>query len=76
MLSIMFSQSKYYVDNLAENIKRGHRQKSKMAFGPWSLLSDISMTGRRGRYSLIPYVPRLSAKPLNFTPREYTPSTD
>ena len=27
MLSIMFSQSKYYVDNLAENVKRGLRQK-------------------------------------------------
>ena len=29
MLSIAFSQSKYYVDNLSENIKRGHRQKLK-----------------------------------------------
>ena len=27
MLSIMFSQSKNYVDNLAENVKRGLRQK-------------------------------------------------
>jgi DNA invertase Pin-like site-specific DNA recombinase len=27
MLSIAFSQSKYYVDNLSENIKRGIRQK-------------------------------------------------
>ena len=27
MLSITFSQSKYYVDNLSENIKRGIRQK-------------------------------------------------
>ena len=27
MLSIMFGQSKYYVDNLAENVKRGLRQK-------------------------------------------------
>ena len=29
MLSIAFSQSKYYVDNLSENIKRGHRNKVK-----------------------------------------------
>ncbi len=27
VLSIMFSQSKYYVDNLSENVKRGLRQK-------------------------------------------------
>lgn len=27
MLSIMFGQSKYYADNLAENVKRGLRQK-------------------------------------------------
>ncbi|MCL4390142.1 recombinase family protein, partial [Patescibacteria group bacterium] len=27
MLSIAFGQSKYYVDNLSENIKRGNRQK-------------------------------------------------
>src|SRR3990167_3066628 len=27
MLNIAFGQSKYYVDNLSENIKRGHRQK-------------------------------------------------
>ena len=27
MLNIAFGQSKYYIDNLSENIKRGHRQK-------------------------------------------------
>ncbi len=27
MLSIAFGQSKYYVDNLSENVKRGYRQK-------------------------------------------------
>src|SRR3989344_914898 len=27
MLSIAFGQSKYYIDNLSENIKRGIRQK-------------------------------------------------
>ena len=29
MLQIAFGQSKYYIDNLSENIKRGHRQKLK-----------------------------------------------
>jgi len=34
MLSIAFSQSKYYVDNLSENIKRGHRNKVKDGIWP------------------------------------------
>ncbi len=34
MLSIAFSQSKYYVDNLSENIKRGHRNKLKEGIWP------------------------------------------
>jgi len=41
MLSIAFSQSKYYVDNLSENVKRGYRQKLKMAYGRKKRLSDI-----------------------------------
>ncbi|MBA7546432.1 hypothetical protein ES705_38824 [subsurface metagenome] len=39
MLSIAFSQSKYYVDNLSENIKRGIRQKLRR--GEWSALAPI-----------------------------------
>ena len=34
MLSIMFGQSKYYVDNLSENIRRGQRQKLKNGIWP------------------------------------------
>ena len=34
MLQIAFGQSKYYVDNLSENIKRGHRQKLKNGLWP------------------------------------------
>ncbi|MBI2446371.1 MAG: recombinase family protein [Parcubacteria group bacterium] len=34
MLSIAFGQSKYYIDNLSENIKRGHRQKLKNGLWP------------------------------------------
>jgi len=33
MLSIAFGQSKYYVDNLSENIKRGIRQKLRNGIG-------------------------------------------
>jgi len=33
MLSIAFGQSKYYVDNLSETVKRGNRQKLRM--GNW-----------------------------------------
>ena len=33
MMSIAFGQSKYYIDNLAENIKRGFRQKLRR--GEW-----------------------------------------
>ena len=34
MLSIAFGQSKYYVDNLAENVKRGLRQKLRNGVWP------------------------------------------
>ena len=34
MLSIAFGQSKYYVDNLSENVKRGFRQKLKNGIWP------------------------------------------
>ena len=39
MLSIAFGQSKYYVDNLSENIKRGIRQKLRNGIWPaWAPL--------------------------------------
>ena len=34
MLNIAFGQSKYYADNLSENIKRGHRQKLRKGIWP------------------------------------------
>ena len=34
MLNIAFGQSKYYVDNLSENIKRGHRVKLRKGIWP------------------------------------------
>ena len=44
MLSIAFSQSKYYVDSLSENTKRGHRQRARngyiMGKAPLGYLND------------------------------------
>ena len=34
MLSIAFGQSKYYVDNLSENVKRGNRHKLRIGIWP------------------------------------------
>jgi DNA invertase Pin-like site-specific DNA recombinase len=34
MLSIAFGQSKYYIDNLSENVKRGIRQKLRNGVYP------------------------------------------
>jgi len=36
MLNIAFGQSKYYVDNLSENIRRGHRAKLRRGVYPGS----------------------------------------
>ncbi|MCX6713829.1 MAG: hypothetical protein NTV48_01865, partial [Candidatus Vogelbacteria bacterium] len=47
MLSIAFSQSKYYVDNLSENIKRGHRNKVKE--GIWPQMSPIGYVNEKGK---------------------------
>src|SRR3989339_2279906 len=45
MLNIAFGQSKYYVDNLSENIKRGIRQKLRRgefpSFAPTGYLNDL-----------------------------------
>ncbi|HEX2838949.1 MAG TPA: recombinase family protein [Phycisphaerales bacterium] len=45
MLSIMFGQSKYYVDNLGENIRRGHRRK--LADGIWPAFTPIGYLNDR-----------------------------
>jgi site-specific DNA recombinase len=47
MLSIAFSQSKYYVDNLSENIKRGHRNKVKE--GIWPQMSPLGYINVGGK---------------------------
>jgi site-specific DNA recombinase len=47
MLSIAFSQSKYYVDNLGENIKRGKRNKVKD--GIWPQMSPLGYVNEGGK---------------------------
>jgi DNA invertase Pin-like site-specific DNA recombinase len=43
MLNIAFGQSKYYVDNLSENVKRGQRQKLRRGEWPgWAPLGYIN----------------------------------
>ncbi|MBM4135337.1 MAG: recombinase family protein [Nitrospira sp.] len=43
MLNIAFGQSKYYIDNLSENIKRGHRQKLRKGIWPgWAPLGYLN----------------------------------
>jgi site-specific DNA recombinase len=49
MLSIAFSQSKYYVDNLSENIKRGHRNKLKD--GIWPQTSPLGYLNVKGKWN-------------------------
>jgi DNA invertase Pin-like site-specific DNA recombinase len=52
MLSISFSQSKYYVDNLSENIKRGHRNKVKD--GIWPQMAPIGYVNEKGK-GIVPH---------------------
>ena len=48
MLNIAFGQSKYYVDNLSENIKRGIRQKLRNGIWPaWAPLGYINDKNKR-----------------------------
>ena len=47
MLSIAFSQSKYYIDNLSENIKRGHRNKVKD--GIWPQMAPLGYVNVRSK---------------------------
>ena len=46
MLSIAFGQSKYYVDNLSENVKRGIRQKLRNGIWPsWAPMGYLNDLG-------------------------------
>jgi DNA invertase Pin-like site-specific DNA recombinase len=51
MLAIMFGQSKYYVDSLSENVRRGNRTKREMGWlpnmAPIGYLNARSQTGEK-----------------------------
>jgi site-specific DNA recombinase len=74
MLSIAFSQSKYYVDNLSENIKRGHRNKVKE--GIWPQMSPLGYVNKNKRIVPDEHIAPLIKKTFeaystgNFTLRE------
>jgi site-specific DNA recombinase len=51
MLNIAFSQSKYYVDNLSENIKRGMRQKLRN--GIWPQYAPLGYVNDRANRCII-----------------------
>ena len=58
MLSIAFGQSKYYIDNLSENIKRGHRQKLKN--GLWPQMAPLGYLNNKETKQI--YVDKTKAK--------------
>ncbi len=51
MLNVAFSQSKYYIDNLSENIKRGIRQKLRN--GIWPSMAPIGYKNDRNSRCIV-----------------------
>ncbi len=51
MLNIAFCQSKYYIDNLSENIKRGFRQKLRN--GVWPARAPVGYLGDRNKRCIV-----------------------
>ena len=51
MLNVAFSQSKYYIDNLSENIKRGIRQKLRN--GVWPSKPPVGYLNDRNARSIV-----------------------
>jgi site-specific DNA recombinase len=51
MLNIAFGQSKYYIDNLCENIKRGIRQKLRR--GEWPALAPVGYLNELRHHTII-----------------------
>jgi len=52
MLNIAFGQSKYYIDNLSENVKRGLRQKVRNGEKPG--LAPIGYLNDRNKHTIVP----------------------
>src|SRR3989338_4357855 len=50
MLNIAFGQSKYYVDNLSENVKRGMRHKLRL--GIWPLKAPLGYINNRANKTI------------------------
>jgi len=75
MLSITLSQSKYYVDNLSENIRRGQRQKLKN--GIWPMVAPIGYLNdpKKRIISLTQCGHPSSARPSSFMPPGRSRST-
>jgi len=51
MLNIAFGQSKYYIDNLSENVKRGIRQKLRR--GEWPGLAPVGYLNELRNHTII-----------------------
>ena len=51
-LSLMLSQSKYYIDNLSENIRRGQRQKVKN--GIWPMVAPVGYLNDQASKTIYP----------------------
>ena len=69
MLSIMFGQSKYYVDNLAENVKRGLRQKVRRGDFPGLAPLGYYNHPKTKTLALDKSTAQLANKFLSYTPK-------
>ena len=58
MLSIMFGYSKYYVDNLSENIRRGNRAKVERGWRPG--VAPLGYINDKATRTMIPHEPHFS----------------
>ncbi len=62
MLSIAFSQSKYYIDNLSENVKRGLRQKLRNGVYPGKAFWGYSNNEKTGNIDIDPVESKIVKK--------------
>ncbi|MBX3389793.1 MAG: recombinase family protein [Phycisphaeraceae bacterium] len=53
MLSVMFGQSKYYSDNLGENVRRGKNHRIKN--GHWPQVAPLGYVNDRNRHMVVPH---------------------
>ena len=69
MLSIAFGQSKYYVDNLSENVKRGNRQKLRKGILPNKAPYGYLNEPRLRTIEVDPIKSKIVKKHLSFSPK-------